>query len=243
MRIIKDLIDSVAGDHRVRDVRACCYWTAVSSRGCGLASTFITPCPHHQKPMVKNCGKLTELSAKALAEYSLSDHLLEATLGMAALNSLIEVDVSQCSQDNAFRAIAHHSEGKKVVVVGNFPFTAKLAPLAADLVILQKPKGECPLPGEDEKRALREAEVAVITGTSLINHSLEVLLECINPKALKIMVGPTTPLSPVLFDHGFDYLSGIKVADEALMMRSISEGATFKEIQGVMLLTMKKNGK
>ena len=54
------------------------------------------------------------------------------------------------------------------------------------------------------------------------------------------LVGPTSPLSPILFDHGIDAICGSKVIDVEKVTRSISEGATFKEITGVKLLTMAK---
>ncbi|MHC9540099.1 MAG: DUF364 domain-containing protein [Vulcanimicrobiota bacterium] len=239
--IIREIIDSVKGDYAVRDIRTCCYWTAVSSRGCGLASTFIDSCPRHDRPAVSNTGTLMDKSAKSLAELSLSDHLLDATIGMASLNSLIEIDESQCTQENAYNVIAPHSGGKNVVIVGHFPFASKLADVAGGIVVLQKSKGESPILDENEKRALKEADVAVITGTSLINHSLDMLLLHVNKKAVKIMVGPTTPMSPVFFDYGFKYLCGIKVVDEAMVLKSISEGATFKEVKGIKMLTMKRD--
>lgn len=239
--IIREIIDSVNGDYAVRDIRTCCYWTAVSSRGCGLASTFIDSCPRHDGPAVSNTGELMDKSAKSLAELSLSDHLLEATIGMASLNSLIEIDESLCSKGNAYDVIAPHSGGKNLVIVGHFPFASKLADVAGSLVILQKSKSESPTLDENEKRALEEADVAVITGTSLINHSFDQLLLHVNKKAVKIMVGPTTPMSPVFFDYGFEYLCGIKVVDEAVALKCISEGATFKEVKGVKMLTMKRD--
>jgi uncharacterized protein (DUF4213/DUF364 family) len=238
--LIRDIICSIPGDYAVRDIRACCYWTAVASRGCGLASTFIDSCPHHDRPAAKSAGDLTGKSAKAVAELSLSGRLLEATMGMASLNSLIDIDESICSRENAGHVIAPHSEGKKVVIVGHFPFADDIARVAAHLVILQKAKGEIPVLDDHEKKALEEADVVVVTGTSLINHSLDMLLERVSSRTVTMMVGPTTPLSPVLFDYGFSYLCGIRVVDEVTALKTISEGATFKEVKGVELLTMKK---
>jgi len=236
--LIRDIIDSVPGDFAVRDIRVCCHWTAVSSRWCGLASTFVAHCPSGERSEAGSVGALMDKSAGRLAELSLSENLLEATIGMASLNSLIEIDESRCSVQNAYDIMAPHSAGRNVVMVGHFPFAEKLASVAGNLVIVQKPKGERPTLDEKEKRALEEADVAVITGTSLINHSLGEILEHTGERAVKIMVGPTTPLSPVLFDYGFSYLCGVKVVDETALIRTISEGATFRETKGVKMLTM-----
>jgi hypothetical protein len=67
MRILTELIDSLRGkDHPVMEVLTGAYWTAVVSRGCGLASTFRDE-GHPHKKGVKNVGRLTEKSALELA--------------------------------------------------------------------------------------------------------------------------------------------------------------------------------
>jgi uncharacterized protein (DUF4213/DUF364 family) len=191
-----------------------------------------------QRPL-KGMGKLLEASAKTLAGYALSDHPLESTIGMAALNSLIPIDESWCTEDNAFTILSALSPGKRVAIVGNFPFIDKLKPVAGELTIIQKAKGDIPVLSDSDKKSLERADIAAITGTSLINHSLDEILSFLNKNATKMMLGPTTPLSPVLFDLGFDYLSGVKVTEEEKVLKYISQGATFREIEGVKLLTMR----
>ena len=55
-----------------------------------------------------------------------------------------------------------------------------------------------------------------------------------------VVLGPTTPLSPVLFDYGADVVSGTRVVDPELALRSAGEGATFRQIRGIRLLTMER---
>jgi uncharacterized protein (DUF4213/DUF364 family) len=54
-------------------------------------------------------------------------------------------------------------------------------------------------------------------------------------------LGPSTPLSPVLFNHGVSILSGSRIIDEAAVLRTVGQGATFRQVEGVRLLTLKKN--
>jgi hypothetical protein len=54
------------------------------------------------------------------------------------------------------------------------------------------------------------------------------------------LIGPTSPLSPILFEYGIDAICGSEVIDEDKLIQSISQGATFKEVSGVRLLTLKK---
>ena len=85
---------------------------------------------------------------------------------------------------------------------------------------------------------MEKSDIVAISATTLINHTLEKLLSYCRKDAFKIMLGPTTPMSDVMFDHGIDVISGAKVIDAEMVLRCISEGATFRQVQGVKLLSM-----
>jgi uncharacterized protein (DUF4213/DUF364 family) len=55
------------------------------------------------------------------------------------------------------------------------------------------------------------------------------------------MLGPSTPLSPVLFDHGMDILSGSIVVDRDRVLDCISQGANFRQVRGVRKVTMRRD--
>jgi hypothetical protein len=86
-----------------------------------------------------------------------------------------------------------------------------------------------------------QADVVAITGTALTNHTLDHLLELCSPGAYVIMLGDTTPLSPILFDYGVDALCGTRVVDSDLALRCVSQGANFRQIKGIERLTLMKN--
>ncbi len=71
-------------------------------------------------------------------------------------------------------------------------------------------------------------------------QTVEHLLDLCDPRAYVIILGDTAPLSPILFDYGFDAISGIKVVDPELAFRCVSQGANFRQIKGVKRLTLKK---
>ena len=93
---------------------------------------------------------------------------------------------------------------------------------------------------EEASCILPQADVAAITGTALINHTLDELLDLCRPETSVMVLGPSTPLSPVLFDHGVDVISGTVVVDTDLVLTLIGQGATFRQVHGpgVRLLTM-----
>jgi uncharacterized protein (DUF4213/DUF364 family) len=58
-----------------------------------------------------------------------------------------------------------------------------------------------------------------------------------------MVLGPSTPLSPILFDHGVDIISGMQVVDEGAVLRTVGQGGTFRQVEGTKLLTfMKEKG-
>ena len=94
--------------------------------------------------------------------------------------------------------------------------------------------------GKEVETLLPQAEVVAITSTTLINHTLGGLMDLIAPGAYKMMLGPSTPLSPVLFDQGFDALSGSIVVDRNQVFNCISQGANFRQVQGVRKVILRR---
>ena len=239
MKILDDLILRLKGnDFPVKSVHTCVFWTAVITKHCGLSSTFRDEGPSHDRG-VRDVGNLTRKTALELAEYARSNSLLEASIGMATINSLIDIDESKCIEKNAFEIILGKGTDKNVAIIGHFPWIPKLREKIKNFWVLEQRLREGDLPAEEAERILPQCDVVGITGTSFINHTLEGLLSLCR-KAYIVMIGPTTPLSPILFDHGIGAICGAKVIDPDRLIRSISEGATFKEVLGVRLLTLIK---
>jgi uncharacterized protein (DUF4213/DUF364 family) len=240
MKIFDDLISSLKGnDFPIKSVHTCVFWTAVITKHCGLSSTFRDEGPSHDRG-VRDVGNLTRKTALELAEYARSNSLLEASIGMAAINSLIDIDESKCIEKNAFEIILEKGQGKNVAIVGHFPWIPKLREKVQNLWVLEQRIREGDLPAKEADRILPECDVVGITGTSFINHTLEGLL-ALCKKAFVVLIGPTSPLSLVLFEYGIEAICGSKAVDAEMLIRSISEGATFKEVTGVRLLTLTKS--
>jgi uncharacterized protein (DUF4213/DUF364 family) len=240
MNILNDLLATLPDNAAVRSVLVGAHWTVVCSRSCGLASTITGDKPHGHE-QVRDAGRLHLKSARELAEYARSDNPLEASMGVAAINSLLDVDVSRAVEINASVVLTKEGRGKNVVVVGHFPFIPQLRPIVRQLwVIEQRPVGgEHPV--EAAANLIPQADVIAITGSSLINHTLDYLLSLRQPNALVMILGPSTPLSSVLFDHGATIISGAWVIDEAAVLRTIGQGATFQQVEGVRLLTLARD--
>jgi len=240
MKIINDLLHTLNYDAPVRDIRQGPFQTAVLTRDCGLASTPHDPGSHHSRTPVKEAGLLVDKDILALAHMAYSQSSHEAAIGMATINSLVEVDEQRCTELNAGDLLARKGDGKRVVIVGHFPFVPRLRTVAGELWVIEKNPHEGDFTEADSENLLPQADIVGITGTTFTNHTLERLLGLCNPKAYVLILGGTTPLSPVLFDYGVSAISGTRVTAPETVLRCVSQGATFRQIKGVRLLTMEK---
>lgn len=240
MKIIDELLATLDYEAPVRDIRQGPFQTAVLTRHCGLASTPHDSGPHHNRTSVAEAGLLVEKDAKALAHMANSESSLEAAIGMATINSLIEIDDTRCTEINAGDLLIRKGDGKRVAIVGHFPFVPQLHSIAEELWVIEREPQEGDFTEADSERFLPQADVIGITGTAFTNHSLEGLLSLCNPKAYVLILGGTTPLSPLLFDYGINAVAGTQVIEPKAVLRYVSQGATFRQIRGIRLLTMER---
>ena len=244
MSLIQELIQ-VVPDGLIQEVQIGLHWTAVSVLVdgvlcCGLAST-LHGTHHHNGADVPQAGKLTEMSALELAWLAESpDQPTLCSLGVATLNALLSPGVQGTTEVNAEEMIARLGAGKRVALVGHFPFVDGLRERVGELVVLEQNPRPGDLPAEAAPQVLAQAEVVAITGMTVQNRTLESLLSLAAPGAEILVLGPSTPLHPRLFALGIGVLSGSLVSDIPAVMRCVAQGANFRQIHrcGVRLVNM-----
>ena len=240
MKILDDLISVLNSEVRVRDVRQGLFHTGVLTRNCGLAATLPRDALRQEQPSVKEPGLLLGKSALELVRMAYSESILEAAIGMATINSLLEIDEERCDSLNAGDLIAEKGKDESVAIVGHFPFIPKLREIVKELWVIEKNPREGDLTEAETENLIPQADVVGITGTAFTNHTIEHLLKLCSPEAYIVILGDTAPLSPVLFDYGVDAVSGTKVIEPELALRCVSQGATYRQIKGIRQLTMKR---
>jgi len=138
MKLLEALLNTLPADPiPVRKVVIGIHWTLVGSRNCGLGSTQIGEGSHGHS-LVRDVGVLHRKSAQELAHWVLSDNLLEASIGIAALNSLVEVDENKLEQVNAAEVITRESKDKNLCVIGHFPFVNRIKPIVKNCWVIEK---------------------------------------------------------------------------------------------------------
>jgi uncharacterized protein (DUF4213/DUF364 family) len=234
---------------RLRDIRIGVHWTAVvveigGRRQCGLSSTLTSPHAYGRTPQVTHAGQLDTLTLKELAAFVLEcDRPLLTSIGLAAINASIPAPPSdRIIEGNAETILAKHGADKRVAIVGHFPFVPRLRSQVGKLFVLdQQPRGD-DLPADAAPDVLPGCDVVAITSMTLANHTLEELLKLCSPQALVMLLGPSTPLHPLLFDYGVDLLSGSLVTQIEPVLKAVEQGGNFRQIHrvGVRLVTLRR---
>jgi uncharacterized protein (DUF4213/DUF364 family) len=241
--VIDDLLLSIRQDSPdvpVREVWVGLHWTAVHSLNLGLAATLHeTDC--RKTGDVSGAGLLLERSAHELAAYLRSENRLEVSIGMAALNSLAVVDEERVAELNARELLLRRGRNKNVALVGHFSFTEVLREAAAQLWVLELRPGPGDWPAEAAPELIPQADVIGLTATTLMNGTFDGLSRLFRPEALVVMLGPSTPLSQVLFDHGVDVLSGTQVVDPTTTLRYIGQGGSLRQVPGIRRLNIARD--
>ncbi|MBV9862789.1 MAG: DUF364 domain-containing protein [Alphaproteobacteria bacterium] len=187
-------------------------------------------------------GKLAGKKAADLAREALSDHGIRRAVGIAALNALADCcwrrrphpEVELCPGLDAFEGTEIRA-GDNVVVVGAFvPFLKELKRRRQSFLVLEQDPGtlkpdELPFFRSSEQAAsvVPEADVVLITGSTLVNNTLEGLLSLARPSARVTIVGPTVGMLPDAFmARGADVLGCTRITAPDAFLDLLAEGGS-----------------
>ncbi|HEX3862288.1 MAG TPA: DUF364 domain-containing protein [Stellaceae bacterium] len=187
-------------------------------------------------------GKLAGRKAIEVAREALSSHGIRRAVGIAAVNALADYcwerhpnpDIELKTGVDAFDATAIRP-GEQVVVVGAFvPFLKELKRRKQPFLVLEKDPAtlkaeELPFfrPAEQAATVLPLADVVLITGSTLVNNTLEELLALVRPQARVTIVGPTVGmLADAFLARGADVLGCVKITDPDAFLDLLAEGGS-----------------
>jgi len=228
MKILKELVRNIP-EIPVDEVIVGAFTTLVKAGSrCGVSSTLRGNSPHYAPGRDK---PLSTLNLREMAGLIQSEDLLQASVGMAAINAAASFHSHSYYPVKAQEIISAKGKGKVVGVIGHFPFLEKLTG-ASRLLIFEKQPVNGDFHEKDIRRMLPEADVVAITGTTFINHTFEEVMEHARPDAFKIVLGPSTPFSPVLFNYGIDAVCGTRVTDFETVKQCVLEAMPVRQMRG-----------
>ncbi len=187
-------------------------------------------------------GKMRGRPAADLLDAARHPEPLRRAIGIATLNALAarcqarsaHPEVELEAGIDAFDAAAIQP-GQRVVVVGAFvPFLRELKRRGQPYLVLEQDPAtlkpdELPFFREAglALQVAPEADVLLVTGTTLLNDSLDAILAAARPAARKVVVGPTVGLvADAFLARGADILGAIRVTDPAAFLETLAEGGS-----------------
>ena len=224
VKLIDELI-SLTPEEEVRDLVVGVGWTVVLSRYAGMAMTVR---PGGEPRDVEG---LHEMNTRELAGLLRSWNFLEASIGLAAVNSTIPPP-KDYRVANALDLALRESGGKTVTMVGYFSgYVEKFRERARRFYVLEL--DHCFLNSDNDvlftfaaEEVIPESDIVVMTATTIINKSVERLLQLAS-SAKVYLLGPSAPMTEVLFDYGVDVIGGVRVKDEGKLIRLVKNGLHF----------------
>jgi uncharacterized protein (DUF4213/DUF364 family) len=232
-RRLVSLLAASARDATVTEVRIGLGYTAVALADgrAGVAYTF-------RDLAVGGCSVfhgLRPLSGRPAADLLPlleSSDAIEAGVGLACANALANSGDVDCLGGDVLEHLDVRAQDD-VAMIGNFgPLVGPLRQRARSLTVFERVAAPTELlrPQEEAFEALPRCQIAVITATSLINHTLDRLLEAARACRQVALVGASTPLVPEAFEAtGVTLLSGVVVTARDEVLRVVSEGGGMRQ--------------
>jgi len=229
--IVDDLLAEVRpalAERAVVDVRIGLGYTAVllDDGGCGLAGT-LTEGAHGCCTHLVQAGELIGRPAVEVAEWILSCDPVASSVAMATLNAAL----NRHGEPGPSPLDAFPVDGASVGMVGCFsPLVPELRRRASALHIFERrPVSAEVHPDWAAERLLPTCDVVLITSLTLVNKTLDHLLQL--AKGRVALIGPTTPLSPVLARYGVCHLFATVVVDHKRVLATVSQAGGTQRFQ------------
>jgi len=187
-------------------------------------------------------GKLRGRPARAVANEAFSDHGIRRGVGIATINALADLAARRRPHPeaelrrgvDAFDANVFRPDDLTVVVGAFVPFLRELKKRRQKFLVLEKDPAtlkseEMPFfrPADMAAEVIPQADVLLITGSTLLYHSMEDLMAMARPDARVTLVGPTVGVLPDAFlARGADILGGVQITAPDEFLDLLAEGGS-----------------
>ncbi|MEW6584580.1 MAG: DUF364 domain-containing protein [Nitrospirota bacterium] len=216
---------------KVEEVRVGLGYVAVAldKKHTGLAAVLRQDLEFHCGILAK-AGTLSGTPASDLLNYLVNGrNPLERALGLATANAILGAGVPD--EENDTIALMNLSPSDHVVMIGFFrPLVPRIEQTGAELTVLEKQKNRAPalphiLSFKSRGDILKSCSVAIITATTILNNTLEAILNDLENPRWVCILGPSTPLCRNIFaGTPVTHLGGSVVLNRQKVMQIVSEG-------------------
>ncbi|MEA5598468.1 DUF364 domain-containing protein [Rivularia sp. UHCC 0363] len=221
------LLDYGTTDTQVKEIIIGLTWTLCLTEGAGLCMS-----PGIVTRTLPWSGTLVNKSISELAPWLRSWDAHQATVAMAAINSVINSSslpntgtlLSPDSSANlaVFEHFLPQIRHKNVCIIGRYPGLNKYSE-EMQMKVIELQAGPEDFPAPASEFLIPEAEWVFLTATSIVNKTFPRLVELAKNSKL-VLMGPTLPWLSDLKQMGIDYLAGVKVTNLPALRETVAEG-------------------
>ncbi len=187
-------------------------------------------------------GNLEGRPVSEIVKYSLDPNVLKSAVGVATLNALSQWVIE--SKDRVEYHIIKDTDGfdlleiqpeETVSLIGAFgPYIRRLKMMGNPFSIVEKtPQTLRPnemkyfKPDSEKSSTLKKSDVVIVTGTAIVNHTIDNILSLIANGKRTAIIGPTASMIPdAFFKKGVNTMAGVRISNPDLMIKILKQGGS-----------------
>jgi uncharacterized protein (DUF4213/DUF364 family) len=187
-------------------------------------------------------GNLEDKPVSEILGYSLDPNVLKSAIGVATLNALSQLIME--SEHGVEYPMVKDTDGfdlleiqptETVSLIGAFgPYIRRLKIMGNPFFIVEKniqtlrpDELKNYRPESEMSLALKESEVVIVTGTAIVNHSIDTILSIASNGKRTAIIGPTASMIPdAFFERGVNVMAGVKIVLPDLMIKILKQGGS-----------------
>lgn len=177
-----------------------------------------------------------------ILKYAMDPNVLKSAIGAATLNALTQWIIE--SEEKGEYQVIKDKDGfdlleiqphETVSLIGAFgPYIRRLKTMGNPFFIIEKTAQTLKLdemkyfkPESEMRNALEKSGVVIITGTAIVNHTIDPILSLITNGKRTAIIGPTASMIPyAFFQRGVDIMAGVRILNSESMMKILKQGGS-----------------
>jgi len=177
-----------------------------------------------------------------IIDYALDPNVLKSAIGVAALNALSQfilesrdgTEYQEMMDRDGFNLLEIQPH-ETVSLIGAFgPYIHRLKRMGNPFFIIEK-NARTLRPDEmkyfkplsEMRNALEKSGVAIITGTAIVNHTIDHILSFVENGIRAAIIGPTASMIPdAFFKKGIHIMAGVHILNPDLMIKILKQGGS-----------------
>jgi hypothetical protein len=223
--VYQKLISSIT-DHTsvIEEIHLFEHWIVVKA-GRYEMSTRFSPLPGYSENTPDTwLGNLLGLNTAEIAkDFLASDNVLHVAAGMACLKCVIP-EITCIYMNSATNHFTELTKSLPSCFIGHFKNAADWRSEGRPVSIIELKPQDGDIHWDDSHEALSKAEIVFMTGLVLVNGTFGEVIKRTPAAKYRIIMGPTVPLTPVLFDLGIHWLGTSKLIDTPKALRYFGMG-------------------